>query len=157
MIIILITEGNRYYVSLYTAYIVSFYVFGLETSKKEAVEQKSETLPVPVTNKPKPPEKEEVDSSKANGPAHVETTPEQKTTKSTDAEPPKKAAKPSGDEMSSFLGKMFKKKSEPVKPAAENNDSVDAPVKAVDLKIDMQPVSRSCKNENLHFLRPSKM
>ncbi|XP_016394899.1 transcriptional regulatory protein AlgP-like [Sinocyclocheilus rhinocerous] len=111
----------------------------IETSKEAAVEQKSETPPAPVTNEPKPPEKEEVDSSKANGPAHVETTPEQKTTQSTDAEPPKKAAKPSGDEMSNFLGKMFKKKSEPVKPAAENNDSVDAPVKAVDLKIDMQP------------------
>ncbi|XP_042569597.1 flocculation protein FLO11-like isoform X4 [Cyprinus carpio] len=110
-----------------------------ETSKEAAVDQKSEAPPAPVTNEPKPPEKEEVDSSKANGPVHVETTPEQKTTKSTDAEPPKKAAKPSGDEMSSFLGKMFKKKSEPVKPAAENNDSVDAPVKAVDLKIDMQP------------------
>uniref|UniRef100_A0A671QLI0 Zgc:112994 n=1 Tax=Sinocyclocheilus anshuiensis TaxID=1608454 RepID=A0A671QLI0_9TELE len=108
-----------------------------ETSKEAAVEQKSETPPAPVTNEPKPPEKEEVDSSKANG--HVETTPEQKTTQSTDAEPPKKAEKPSGDEMSNFLGKMFKKKSEPVKPAAENNDSVDAPVKAVDLKIDMQP------------------
>ncbi|XP_026104536.1 tropomyosin-1, isoforms 33/34-like isoform X3 [Carassius auratus] len=110
-----------------------------ETSKEAAVEQKSETPPAPVTNQPKPPEKEEVDSSKANGPTHVETTPEQKTTKSSDAEPHKKAAKPSGDEMSSFIGKMFKKKSEPVKPAAENNDSVDAPVKAVDLKIDMKP------------------
>ncbi|XP_042606946.1 translation initiation factor IF-2-like [Cyprinus carpio] len=109
-----------------------------ETSKKEAVEQKSETLPVPVTNKPKQPEKEEVDSSKANGTAHVETTPEQKPTVTTDAEPPKKAPKPSGDEVSNFLGKMFKKKSEPVKPAAENNDSVDAPPKALDLKIDMQ-------------------
>ncbi|XP_059396373.1 tropomyosin-1, isoforms 33/34-like isoform X2 [Carassius carassius] len=107
-----------------------------ETSKEAAVEQKSETPPAPVTNQPKPPEKEEVDSSKANGPVHVETTPEQKTTKSSDAEPHKKAAKPSGDEMSSFIGKMFKKKSE---PAAENNDSVDAPVKAVDLKIDMKP------------------
>ncbi|XP_052397337.1 breast carcinoma-amplified sequence 1 isoform X5 [Carassius gibelio] len=110
-----------------------------ETSKEAAVEQKSETPPAPVTNQPKPPEKEEVDSSKANGPAHLETTPEQKTTKSSDAETHKKAAKPSGDEMSSFIGKMFKKKSEPVKPAAENNDSVDAPVKAVDLKIDMKP------------------
>ncbi|XP_016310194.1 neurofilament heavy polypeptide-like isoform X2 [Sinocyclocheilus anshuiensis] len=109
-----------------------------ETSKKEAVEQKSETPPVPVTNEPKPPEKEEVDSSKANGPAHVETTPEQKPTVTTDAEPPKKAPKPSGDEVSNFLGKMFKKKSEPVKPVAENNDSVDAPAKAVDLNIDMQ-------------------
>ncbi|XP_052451102.1 neurofilament heavy polypeptide isoform X5 [Carassius gibelio] len=109
-----------------------------ETSKKEAVEQKSETLPAPVTNEPKPPEKEEVDSSKANGTAHVDATPEQKTTVSTEAEPPKKAPKPSGDEVSNFLGKMFKKKSEPVKPAAENNDSVDAPAKAVDLKINMQ-------------------
>ncbi|XP_026103688.1 neurofilament heavy polypeptide-like isoform X1 [Carassius auratus] len=109
-----------------------------ETSKKEAVEQKSETLPAPVTNEPKPPEKEEVDSSKANGTAHVDATPEQKTTVATEAEPPKKAPKPSGDEVSNFLGKMFKKKSEPVKPAAENNDSVDAPAKAVDLKINMQ-------------------
>ncbi|XP_016102367.1 neurofilament heavy polypeptide-like isoform X1 [Sinocyclocheilus grahami] len=109
-----------------------------ETSKKEAVGQKSETPPVPVTNEPKPPEKEEVDSSKANGPAHVETTPEQKPTVATDAEPPKKAPKPSGDEVPNFLGKMFKKKSEPVKPAAENNDSVDALAKAVDLNIDMQ-------------------
>ncbi|XP_026055489.1 neurofilament heavy polypeptide isoform X9 [Carassius auratus] len=109
-----------------------------ETSKKEAVEQKSETLPAPVTNEPKPPEKEEVDSSKANGTAHVDATPEQKTTVATEAEPPKKAPKPSGDEVSNFLGKMFKKKSEPVKPAAENNDSVDAPAKAVDLKINVQ-------------------
>uniref|UniRef100_A0A673FYI7 Zgc:112994 n=1 Tax=Sinocyclocheilus rhinocerous TaxID=307959 RepID=A0A673FYI7_9TELE len=106
--------------------------------KKEAVEQKSETPPAPITNEPKPPEKEEVDSSKANGPAHVETTPEQKPTVATDAEPPKNAPKPSGDEVSNFLGKMFKKKSEPVKPAAENNDSVDTPAKAVDLNIDMQ-------------------
>ncbi|XP_059384384.1 protein IWS1 homolog A-like isoform X1 [Carassius carassius] len=109
-----------------------------ETSKKEAVEQKSETLPAPVTNEPKPSEKEEVDSSKANGTAHVDATPEQNTTVATEAEPPKKAPKPSGDEVSNFLGKMFKKKSEPVKPAAENNDSVDAPAKAVDLKINMQ-------------------
>lgn len=117
------------------------------------MEQNSETPPVPVTNEPIPPEKEEVDSSKANGPAHVETTPEQRPTVATDAEPPKKAPKPSGDEVSNFLGKMFKKKNEPVKPAAENNDSVDAPAKAVDLKIEMQPVSRSCKTENVLSLR----
>ncbi|KAK2885243.1 hypothetical protein Q8A67_016080 [Cirrhinus molitorella] len=109
-----------------------------ETIKKAPVEQKSEAPPAPVTNQPKPPEKEEVDSGKANGPAHVETTPEPKTTVAADAEPAKKAPKPSGDEMSSFLGKMFKKKSEPVKPAAESDDAVDALAKALDLN-DAQP------------------
>ncbi|KAI2649465.1 Translation initiation factor IF-2 [Labeo rohita] len=93
-----------------------------EIIKKAPVEQKSETPPAPVTDQPKPPEKEEVDCSKANGPAHVETTPEPKTTVATDPEPPKKAPKPSGDEVSGFL-KMFKKKSEPVKPAAESDDA----------------------------------
>lgn len=140
--------------SLYIAYIIYFLIFfGPETNKKEAVEQKSETPPAPVTNEPKPPKKEEVDSSKANGPAHMEMTPKQKPTVATDAEPPKNAPKPSGDEVSNFLGKMFKKKSGPVKPVTENNDSVDALAKAVDLKIDTQPVSRSCKNENALSLR----
>ncbi|RXN13914.1 neurofilament heavy polypeptide-like isoform X2 [Labeo rohita] len=109
-----------------------------EIIKKAPVEQKSETPPAPVTDQPKPPEKEEVDCSKANGPAHVETTPEPKTTVATDPEPPKKAPKPSGDEVSGFL-KMFKKKSEPVKPAAESDDAVDALAKTLDLKNDVQP------------------
>ncbi|XP_048033998.1 neurofilament heavy polypeptide-like isoform X3 [Megalobrama amblycephala] len=109
-------------------------------SKEAVVEKKSETPPVVIKNEPKPPVKEEVDSSKPNGPAHVETTPEQKTTVVKDAEPPKKAPKPSEDEVTNFFGKMFKKKSEPVKPASESKDSVDAvQVTAVDLKIDVQP------------------
>ncbi|XP_067301747.1 breast carcinoma-amplified sequence 1 isoform X1 [Pseudorasbora parva] len=96
-------------------------------SKEAAVEQKSETPPVTITNEPKPPQKEEVDSSTLNGPAHVETTPEQNAV-AKDAEPPK----------TNIFGKMFKKKSENVKPASENSDSVDAPVTAVDLKTDVQ-------------------
>ncbi|XP_056306009.1 breast carcinoma-amplified sequence 1 isoform X2 [Danio aesculapii] len=109
-------------------------------AKKEApVEQKSEAPPVAVKEEPKPPEKEEVDNSKANKPAHVETTPEKKITVATDSEPPKKAPKSSGDETPNFFGKMFKKKPEPVKPASEKNDTVDAPVTVLELKIDAQP------------------
>ncbi|XP_073794557.1 breast carcinoma-amplified sequence 1 isoform X37 [Danio rerio] len=110
-------------------------------AKKEApVEQKSEAPPVTVKEEPKPPEKEEVDNSKANKPAHVETTPEKKITVTTEPEPPKKASpKSSGDEAPNFFGKMFKKKPEPVKPASEKNDTVDAPVTVLELKIDAQP------------------
>lgn len=130
--------------SLCIAYIISFIFFCLVAIKEAMVEKKSETPPVVIKNEPKPPVKEEVDGSKPNGPAHVETTPEQKTTVVKDAEPPKKAPKPSEDEVTNFFGKMFKKKSEPVKPASESKDSVDAiQVTAVDLKIDVQPVSRS--------------
>ncbi|XP_077075009.1 uncharacterized protein LOC143725962 isoform X7 [Siphateles boraxobius] len=109
----------------------------LVASKAAAVEQKCETPPVTITKKP--PKKEEVDSCKLNGPKHVETTPEEKNTVAKDAEPPKTVPKPSEDEVTNFFGKMFKKKSEPVKPASKSNDSVDAPVTAVDLKIDLQP------------------
>ncbi|XP_073679800.1 uncharacterized protein [Garra rufa] len=109
-----------------------------EMMKKAAVEQKSETPPAPVTDQPKPPEKEEVDSSKPNGSAHVETTPEPKTAVATVPEPSNKAPKPSGDEVSGFFGKMFKKKSETVKHAAEIEDVVDALAKALDLN-DVQP------------------
>ncbi|XP_056113863.1 breast carcinoma-amplified sequence 1 [Rhinichthys klamathensis goyatoka] len=118
----------------------------LVASKAAAVEQKSEPPPVTITNEPKPPKKEEVDSCKLNGPAHVETTPEQKTTVAKDAEPPKTVPKPSEDEVTNFFGKMFKKKSEPVKPALESNDSVDA---LVDLIFDL--VSRSCNVVHLLF------
>ncbi|KAG1960770.1 hypothetical protein F2P79_005190 [Pimephales promelas] len=108
----------------------------LVASKTAAVEQKSEPPPVTIKNEPKPPKKEEVDGCKLNGPAHVATTPEQKTTIVKNAEPPKTVPKPSEDEVTTLFGKMFKKKSEPVKPALESNDSVDA---LVDLKIDLQP------------------
>lgn len=138
--------------SLCIAYIISFIFFCLVASKEATVKQKSETPPVVIKNEPKPPVKDEVDSSKPNRPAHVETTPEQKTTVTKDAEPPKKAPKPSEDEVTNFFGKMFKKKSEPAKPASESKDSVDAhQVTAVDLKIDVQPVSRSCKVVRLLF------
>lgn len=134
------------------AYIISFIFFCLVASKAAAVEQKRETPPVTITNESKPPKKEEVDSCKLNGPAHVETkNPEQKPTVAKDAEPLKTVPKPSEDEVTNFFGKMFKKKSEPVKPALESNDSVDAPVTAVDLKIDLQPVSRSCNVVHLLF------
>ncbi|KAK7129296.1 hypothetical protein R3I94_017492 [Phoxinus phoxinus] len=110
----------------------------LVASKAAAVEQKSEPPPVTITNEPKPAKKEEVDSCKLNGPKHVEKAPEQKTTVAKDAEPAKTVPKPSEDEVTNFFGKMFKKKSEPVKPALESNDSVDAQVTAVDLKLDLQ-------------------
>ncbi|KAK7132684.1 hypothetical protein R3I93_019044 [Phoxinus phoxinus] len=110
----------------------------LVASKAAAVEQKSEPPPVTITNEPKPAKKEEVDSCKLNGPKHVEKAPEQKTTVAKDAEPPKTVPKPSEDEVTNFFGKMFKKKSEPVKPTLESNDSVDAQVTAVDLKLDLQ-------------------
>lgn len=132
-------------------HITSFIFFCLVASKAVAVEQKSEPPPVTITKEPKPPKKEEVDSCKLKAPAHVETTPEQKNTVVKDAEPPKTVQKPSEDEVTNFFGKMFKKKSEPVEPAIESTDSVDAQVTAVDLKIDLQPVSRSCNVVHLLF------
>lgn len=90
----------------------------------EAQQKKSEIPPAADTNKPQPPSgKEEVD--KGTEPAHAETSPEKDTTTAADAEPQKEVPKPTGDDVSSFFGKMFKKKAESVKPATESKDSID--------------------------------
>ncbi|XP_057176032.1 breast carcinoma-amplified sequence 1 isoform X2 [Triplophysa rosa] len=100
---------------------------------KEAQQQKSEIPPATDRNKPQPPSgKEEVDKGKE--PAHAETPPEKDTTNAADAEPPKEVPKPTGEDVSNFFGKMFKKKAEPVKLATESKDSVDGQVPAEDEK-----------------------
>ncbi|XP_051517847.1 breast carcinoma-amplified sequence 1 isoform X2 [Myxocyprinus asiaticus] len=115
-------------------------------SKEAVVQQKCEIPPETDVKNPEPSAgKEEVDSNKANKPAHVETTPEKETTAATDAEPKKEAQKLIEKEVTNIFGKMFKKKSEPVKSAAQSNAAVDGQVKVADLKIDLQTESVDIK------------
>ncbi|TRY99416.1 hypothetical protein DNTS_006586 [Danionella cerebrum] len=111
-------------------------------NKEEPVAEKTESPAVSVKNDPKQLEELVVDSSDTSGPKCLEVSG-QKTTITPAAEPPKTASKPSTDEVSSFFGKVFKKK--PVQQASETSDAVDAPV-VVDLKIDMEPDPVEIKN-----------